>query len=158
MNLYIKTNGNGNTISNPAFEDNLIEAFGFIPPEWEPFVRVESPICSVYQIIDPPNSTYQKVNGIWTDVWTVRDMTEAEKTALQQEVQTIWASEQDINKTTWIFDEATCSYIPPIPKPTDGNYFWQGKTNSWVAFPKPPMDGKQYKFDFSTETWVLLTT
>ena len=42
MNLYIETN-NGQTINHPAFEDNLIQAFGSIPEHFEPFVRVERP-------------------------------------------------------------------------------------------------------------------
>jgi hypothetical protein len=55
MNLYIETDSNGNTINHPAYEDNLIEAFGEIPPHWETFVRVAKPIIGVYQKFNKPD-------------------------------------------------------------------------------------------------------
>lgn len=39
----------------------------------------------------------------------------------------------------FIFDEATCMWIPPIPYPNDGkNYFWDDATHSWVLLPYQP--------------------
>ena len=33
----------------------------------------------------------------------------------------------------FIWDEPTCSWIPPIPYPTDGyEYFWDTEINQWV--------------------------
>ena len=78
MNLYIETE-NGNPINHPAFEDNLLQAFGAIPAHWEPFNRVERPTLSIYQVLDSQESTYQKIDGVWTDVWSLRDMTSEEK-------------------------------------------------------------------------------
>lgn len=157
MNLYIQIE-NGQPINHPAFEDNLIEAFGSVPSDWEVFVRVEQPIPNVYQILESTESTYQKVDGVWTDVWSLRDMTDAEKSAKQQEVKDSWNSVPRPNLVAWTFDEATCSYQPPIPKPTDGqDYFWQGTTNTWQVKPPYPTDGKTYKIDFATGTWVEKT-
>jgi len=160
MNLYIQTDANGQPVNHPAFEDNLLQAFHAIPAHWEPFVRVERPIPGVYQVLDSEEPTYQKVNGVWTDVWSLRDMTDAEKTAKQQAVQTAWAARPNLsNFSAWTFDATTCAYVPPIPMPTDGkSYFWQGTTNSWVVTPEYPTDGKQYKLDIPTATWVLVTT
>lgn len=159
MNLYIETDGNGNTVNHPAFEDNLIQAFGAVPAHWESFTRVEIPTPTVYQVLDSQEPTYQKVNGIWTDVWALRDMTDAEKTAKQQAVQATWATRKDIsNLTAWTFDATICEYVPPTPMPTDGkDYFWQGTTNTWQILPPYPTDGKQYKLDFATATWVAQT-
>jgi len=159
MNLYIETN-NGQPVNHPAFEDNLLQAFGSVPSHWEPFTRVERPVPGVYQVLDSEEPTYQKVNGIWTDVWALRDMTDAEKTAKQQAVQAAWAAlPNNSNFSAWTFDATTCAYIPPTPRPTDGKqYFWQGTTNSWVVTPEYPTDGKQYKLDIPTATWVLVTT
>jgi hypothetical protein len=159
MNLYIETDGNGNTVNHPAFEDNLIQAFGAVPEHWEPFIRVERPVVGVYQMLDSEEPTYQKVNGVWTDVWSLRDMTDAEKTSRQQKVQYDWTTIPDAsNFSAWTFDEETCSYQPPIPYPTDGkNYFWQGTTNTWQLRPPYPTDGKEYKLDFATATWVLVS-
>jgi hypothetical protein len=157
MNLYIQIE-NGQTINHPAFEDNLIQAFGSIPTNWEPFTRVDMPVPTVYQVLDSTEPTYQKVNGVWTDVWALRDMTDAEKTAKQQSVKDAWNEKPRPNLTAWTFDETTCSYKAPIPKPNDGKqYFWQGTTNTWVEQPPYPTDGKQYKLDFATATWVATT-
>jgi hypothetical protein len=86
MNLYIKVI-NGICVDHPAFEDNLLDAFqGNIPPEWEPFVRVEKPtFTKVFQVISE-EPTYQKVNNVWTDVWDVRDMTIEEQNSKTQQI------------------------------------------------------------------------
>ena len=70
MNLYIETE-NGVTKNHPALESNLLEAFGVIPEHWEPFVRVSRPY-GLYQVFLQPDLTYEKVNGVWTDVWSLR--------------------------------------------------------------------------------------
>lgn len=34
---------------------------------------------------------------------------------------------------SWILDEATCSWIPPIPYPADGKqYFWDEDSKGWL--------------------------
>lgn len=81
MHLYIQTK-DGQPINHPAFEDNLIEAFGEIPSDWEPFSRVERPVPGVYEILESTEAVYAKVNGVWTDVWSVRDMTAQERQAV----------------------------------------------------------------------------
>ena len=157
MNLYIETE-NGQTKNHPAFEDNLLQAFGAIPSHWEPFNRIARPTPNVYQVVNE-ESTYEKIDGVWTDVWALRDMTDAEKAEVQQAVKDNWlALPNRDNFIAWTFDEATCAYAPPTPRPTDGNYFWQGTTNSWVIRPPYPDDGKQYKLDIPTATWVLITS
>jgi hypothetical protein len=156
MNLYIETE-NGVTKNHPAFEDNLIQAFGGIPDHWEPFTRVAAPTLGVYEVLDSNVPTYSKVDGVWTDAWTKRDMTEEEKSAKQQIVHDAWAVRPNAsNYTAWIFDEATCSYIPPIPRPTDRQVFWQGSTNSFVDLPPYPDDEKNYRLDFDSASWVLV--
>lgn len=156
MNLYIETE-NGQIKNHPAFEDNLIQAFGSVPEHWEPFVRIKAPRIDLYQVFDDPKVTYEKVDGVWTDVFHVRDMTAEEKVVVQQQAKDAWASLPDRdNFSAWVFDETICMYKPPIPRP-EGRYFWQGTTNSWVARPEYPTDGKQYKIDFVSGTWVEIT-
>jgi hypothetical protein len=130
MNLFIQVENN-QTINHPAFEENLIQVFETIPENWEPFVRISCPILGVYQILESDQSSYQKVNGVWTDVWQLRDMTSEEKLALQNTVKSKWLSLG--RNLSWIFDEETCSFIPPIDYPTDGNqYSWDENTVSWI--------------------------
>lgn len=157
MNLYIETE-NGQTKNHPAFEDNLIAAFGLVPASWEPFVRVEKPIPSEYQVLDSDEPTYAKVDGVWTDVWALRDMTAEEKTAKQQAVIAEFNNrEYASNWSAWTFDEATCKMQPPIPRPetVDGlDIRWCGADNNWKEVPARPVDGNQYKFDFLAWQWV----
>jgi hypothetical protein len=32
----------------------------------------------------------------------------------------------------WILDEQTCLWIPPIPEPTGGGYYWDQTSHSWL--------------------------
>lgn len=157
MNLYIETENN--TIKNhPAFENNLLQAFGSIPAHWEPFIRVERPTPSIYQILESQEPVYAKVNGVWTDVWTIREMTTEEKTSLQQLVITTFNErEYASNWSAWTLDEATCTMVPPIPRPEPIEgvlVFWCGADNNWKEAPARPVDDNQYKFDFLAWQWV----
>jgi hypothetical protein len=153
MNLYIETE-NGVTKNHPAFEDNLMQAFGEIPEHWEPFTRVQRPELGVYDVLESDEPTYSKVDGTWADVWMVRPMTAEEKTAKQQIAKDAWAAlpNRD-NFAAWIFDEATLRYLPPIPRP-EGDVAWDGTTNTWKERAEYPNDGKPYKWDIPSWSWV----
>jgi len=162
MNLYIETE-NGITKNHPALEDNLIQAFGVIPAHWEPFTRVEKPLPTVYQTFDSPEFVYAKIDGVWTDVWMLRDMSEEEKAAKQQAVITEFNSREQVeNWSAWTFDEAICAMQPPIPRPTPDQTklgagigtFWCGADSNWKDTPAHPVDDNQYKFDFLAWQWV----
>ena len=166
MNLYIETE-NGTFKNHPAFEDNLIAAFGEIPSHWEPFTRVQRPLPGLYQVLASEVSVYTKIDGVWTDVWTTRDMTVEEKTAKQQSVITAFNNrDQAENWSAWTFDEATCTMVPPIPRPEPNSMkiglgistVWSGADNNWKDTPRRPFDEKQYKFDFIAWQWVELIT
>jgi len=154
-NLYIETE-NGATKNHPAFEDNLIQAFGVVPTHWEPFTRVERPTPAVYQILEFDEPVYAKVDGVWTDVWSLREMTAEEKTAKQQAVITVFnQQEYASNWSAWTLDEATCTMVPPIPRPepVEGKIvFWSGADANWKEAPARP-EG-DYKFDFIAWAWV----
>jgi hypothetical protein len=155
MNLYIETE-NGVIKNHPAFEDNLIQAFGAVPEHWEPFTRVERPTLGMYQKMDSDEPVYTKVDGVWTDVWTVREMTAEEKAAKQQAVITAFNTrEQAENWSAWTLDEATCTMQPPVPRPepVEGKLvFWCGADANWKEAPARP-EG-DYKFDFFAWQWV----
>jgi hypothetical protein len=164
MNLYIETE-NGQTKNHPAFEDNLIQAFGSVPSNWEAFVRVERPDLMIYQVFDSDMPNYAKVDGVWTDVWSIRDMTAEEKTAKQQVVIDAFNSrKQSENWSAWILDDATCTMIPPITRPEpnqtklDAGIFtvWCGADNNWKDTPPKPVDNNQYNFDFFDWQWIAI--
>ena len=159
MNLFIETE-NGATKNHPAFEDNLIQAFGSIPEQWEAFTRIERPAPSVYQLLESEEPTYAKVDGVWSDVWSLRDMTAEEKVAKQQAVVTAFnARDQAENWSAWTLDEATCTMVSPIPRPdpVEGKDIrWCGADANWKEVPARPTDDGQYKFDFLAWTWVAV--
>jgi hypothetical protein len=157
MNLYIETE-NGMIKNHPANEKNLLEAFGSIPAHWQPFIRVECPVLGVYELLAANEPTYEKVNGVWMDVWHKRDMTAEEKTSVQQEVITAFNNrEYATNWSAWVLDEATCKMVPPIPRPAPVEgvlVFWCGADANWKEAPARP-EG-EYKFNFITWAWVAL--
>lgn len=154
MNLYIETE-NGVTKKHPAFEDNLIQAFGAVPSNWEPFIRVDRPELGIYEVA---NNNYVKVDGVWTDVWTVREMTVEEKFSKQQAVRDDFnLRDQASNWSAWVLNEATCTMQPPIPRPepVEGKLvFWCGADANWKEAPTRP-EG-EYKFDFFAWNWVAV--
>jgi hypothetical protein len=75
--LYIKVE-NGQTVDHPVFPSNLMEVFGCIPDNYEPFNRVDAPIPGIFEHVDFP-PTYDKVNGVWSDVWTLIPYTDEER-------------------------------------------------------------------------------
>lgn len=160
MNLFIEVE-NGITKNHPAFEDNLVEAFGSVPQQWESFIRVEPPILGVYELMISEQATYEKVNGVWSDVWHKRDMTVEEKATKQQQVRDAFNSrEQAENWSAWTLNETTCKMTPPIPRPEPIEnvlVFWCGADNNWKEAPAYPVDDNQYKFDFFAWQWVQIT-
>jgi len=160
MRLFIEV-ANGNASNHPAFEDNLMQAFGCIPDNWEPFIRVQRPEVGAYDVLDSDIPTYQKIDGFWVDVWMIRPMTAEEKNAKQQAVKDAWASrDQAENWSAWVFNEDTCRYDPPIPRPEriEGTLvLWSGAEGNWKTAPAYPQNGKEYKFDFIAWAWVEVT-
>lgn len=165
MNLYIQIENN-QPINHPAFENNLIQVFGTIPEGWEPFTRVDRSTIGIYQVLESEEPVYAKVNGTWSDVWSVRDMTAEEKATMQQNVRDMFNSvEYAENWSAWTLDEATCTMVPPIPRPAINKTklglgiftIWCGADNNWKETPRKPFDEKLYKFNPITWQWVEIT-
>lgn len=74
---------------------------------------------------------------------------------------------------SFVFDEETCTWKPPVNCPTDTVYRWDEPSVSWVAVPQPypswaasgdplrwtpptprPMDGKHYRWDEPSLSWI----
>jgi hypothetical protein len=132
MELYIRIQ-NGQPFEHPIMGDNFRQAFpdvdtSNLPAEFARFVRVAAPAVGPYE----KNQTvsYQLVDGAYTDVFTVEQMTAEEIAAKQQAVKDAWAEN---GFASWTFNETTCAFESPILYPTDGkDYRWDEPTTSWV--------------------------
>mgnify|MGYP001253539075 CR=1 FL=1 len=159
--LYIRVDENKKWLMHPHHEINVFQLhpyhiFLFGPPKgWMRFNRVKPPRIGVYQYFDPnigagPISgafshnglEYGIVDGKYTDIWHVKDMTEEEILEKQNEVKEWWKShENDEEKTpwgfpSWIFNEKECFFEPPYPCPGIENgcmsdYDWNEETVTW---------------------------
>jgi len=47
-------------------------------------------------------------------------------------------SPKPVGNPSWVLNPVTADWEPPIPMPTDGAYYWNEATVSWVEIPKPP--------------------
>lgn len=132
MNLYIQIK-NGQPFEHPIMGDNLIQAFPDIdlnnlPPEFARFERIAIPLLNVYEIFE--GTTYEWDNGIVKDVHHIRPMTLEEKTEKQNMMKRGW---QVNGFPSWVFNEETCFFDPPISYPQDGKlYQWDEPTLNWV--------------------------
>ena len=134
MELFIRIK-NGQPFEHPIFGDNFRQAFpdvdtNNLPAEFARFVRVAAPAVGVYE----KNQTvsYQLVDGVYTDVFSVEQMTSEEITAKQQAVKDDWAANGEF--VSWAFNEVTCTFEAPTPMPNEaGKYFgWDEATISWI--------------------------
>jgi hypothetical protein len=81
--LYIKVI-DGQAIDNPVYQSNLIQVYGYVPPEYQPFTRVQQNVTPlIYQNV---TDTYQDVDGQWQDVWVISEQTTEEKAATTAQI------------------------------------------------------------------------
>ena len=167
MELYIRIK-DGQPFEHPIFGDNFRQAFPEIdtnnlPPEFARFERVEQPLLGIYEAFSSEHPTYELIDGVWKDVWSVREMTTEEKQVIQQAAINAFNNrEQAENWAAWTLDEATCTMQPPIPRPAPDQTkldagimtVWCGADNNWKDTPARPVDDNQYKFDFLAWQWV----
>ena len=129
------------------FRCPLVRVFG-----WVDFEFVEPPTLNTYQKFDEtiggdiahpyPHEglEYRFANNKYTMFWHVLDMSAEEIAKKQQEVKDEWAAVVEganPNPASWVFNEETCSFEPPIPYPSDSDgtvYSWNEETTSWIEF------------------------
>ena len=132
MELFIQLR-NGQPFEHPIMGDNFRQAFpdldvNNLPPEFARFERISFPTFGVYEVCE---TTYEWVDGVVKDVHRIREMTPEEKAAKQKATKDSWLINTSF--VSWLFDETTCSFNPPVPYPTDGKpYRWDEPTISWV--------------------------
>jgi hypothetical protein len=88
MDLFIQIR-DGQPFEHPIFGDNFREAFPHVdvnnlPPEFARFERVESPQLATMFEVDEVR--YEWVEGVVKDIWSVRPMTDQERTEKLEEL------------------------------------------------------------------------
>lgn len=132
MELFIRIK-DGQPFEHPILSNNFCQAFpdvdtNNLPSEFARFIRVQAPALGPYE----KNQTvsYQLVNGVYTDVFSVEQMTAEEIATKQQVVKDAWALN---GFASWTFNEVTCFFEAPTPMPQDDkSYTWDETTLSWV--------------------------
>ena len=169
MELYIQIK-DGKPFEHPIFGDNFRQAFPHIdtnnlPPEFARFVRVAPPTIGVFEVCE--ECVYELVDGVYTDVHTVRPMTAEEKAARIEQARANLLP-------NWTLNEETLQAIMPSRPTTGGPWRFDGITNDWIVATEPPFpswviseDGLryvapiprpegQYRWDEATLSWVAL--
>lgn len=132
MQLFIRVK-DGKPFEHPITEQNFREAFPDIdvnnlPPNFMKFVRVPQPKVGPYQIYE--GVSYEIVDGVCFDVHQFKQMTVEQMVEKQNRVKADWAAGGWVS---WTFDEETCSFKPPFPAPDDGKFYkWDEGTTSWI--------------------------
>jgi hypothetical protein len=123
----------GQPFEHPILEENFRAAFPGIdletlPSEFARFERVAAPEIGPYEVYQ--GVEYQLVDGVYKDVHVVTQLTDEEKTVKQNNVKLRWLEH---GWPSWVFNEETCAFEPPIPKPEDNKrYRWDEATTSWI--------------------------
>lgn len=141
MNLYIRVK-NDEAFEHPIFEENFKQAFPEIdinnlPEGFAKFERIPAPPLGPYE--KDQYVKYEKgTDGIYRDVWYTSQMSNQEILKKQEQVKQQWI---EYGYSSWIFDENTCSFIPPTPYPNDGkNYYWDEPSLSWIKVSLPSIN------------------
>lgn len=167
MRLFIQIK-DGQPFEYPIFEDNFLQAFpgvdvNNLPPEFALFERVEPPALGLFETLVSEEPTFALIDGVYKDVWEIREMTAEEKQVVYQRYKDAQSKRRQAeNWATWVFNENTLKYDPPIPRPAPDQTkldariktFWCGADNNWKDTPPQPVDDNQYEFDFFAWQWV----
>lgn len=131
MKLIIKIQDN-KPVDHPIILENFIQAFPETDPDNLPdnfawFERVPRPKAGPYTKNIYCN--YEYVGNMVKDVWYIEEMSLEEKAIKQTQTKQEWAQ---TGYSSWVFNEETCSFDPPILYPTDGKvYVWNEESINW---------------------------
>jgi hypothetical protein len=152
-NLYIKVI-DGSPVDHPLLETNLLhihDELENIPDHYEPFVRVGQNVKpGLYQKVV---STYEKIDGVWQDVWTVVDMTDDEKSIRESELKDWFdkAKEDLLNKLNYTIQnpksilQMSSILVFTEYKTLIESLHFDPNVSEFPAFPR---------YDYENEVWV----
>lgn len=130
MNLYLQIK-DGQPYQHPVPDWNLQmfipDMDVDVPPKgFVKFVRVPIPQLGPFEVYE--GTTYEPVDDYYTDVHHIRDMTEEERANKLQQ----FKSEYPAPFPSWVFNEETLKWMPPVPYPNDDkSYIWDEELGNW---------------------------
>lgn len=139
MTFYIRVENN-QPVGHPILEENLLQAhpgidLNNLPSEFAVFERIIAPVPGVYEVYT--GCTYERDGDVFKDTHHFREMTVEEKTAKQNAIKD--GFNRSAGYASWTFNEATCTFDPPVPFPEDRTQFlWDEETTSWQPIPQQP--------------------
>jgi hypothetical protein len=140
MELYIRIK-NGQPFEHPIIGENFRAVFpnvdvNNLPPEFARFERIVAPVLGVYQ--KNQRCEYEQgADGVYRDTWYCDEMTAEEIKEKQNAVKAYWSLNNGY--ASWVFDEQSCLFRPPVPYPGDGKrYRWDEEIVSWVEVSQTP--------------------
>ena len=146
MKTYIKVTENNEIIGHPDIEDNLKYLIpGFdpdnLPEGWVVFNKCEIQRAGPYEIWEGFEYVYDATIGEVNEVNKIRALTEEESLAKQNLTKQNWDS---VTFASWTFDEATCSFVPPVPRPEGKGWMWRESIGAWDKLPPQPSEGTTF--------------
>jgi hypothetical protein len=129
--LFIKVENN-NATNHPVMIENLMLIYPNFdinnPPDgYLLFNKATIPISTNPYIIHEPS--YVITNNVVNELYTVRMITTEEKNQLFNKMEEIKPY------TSWILNEETCKWEPPVSYPTDEKkYYWDEDSQGWISF------------------------
>ena len=148
MELYIEVDENGNCVNHPILGDNLRYALEIDPVthhKYEQFARVtfaESGLEA--KLLQKPVCSYQKINGIWTDVWEIVDLVDEE---LEEKIKSLddhvkGFKDYFINKITELMkNETSSSKLDEYQNYINSINNWIPDYNAFrILYPEVPLD------------------
>jgi hypothetical protein len=174
MKLFIKVK-DGEPVDHPITAENFAQTFPDIdtenlPPEFAKFIRVPQPQLDRFEVYE--GVTYEWNGWAFTDVHHARPMSAAER---EERIQQLKSQKPS---GSWRWNEVHLRWIPnlkPIPK-TGGPWRFDVAALDWVIATEPPypswvlsedgthytaptprpQDGKLYRWDEPTLSWILV--
>lgn len=129
MRFFIQVRNTG-PFEHPISEENLRFIFSDFDPDnpphgYEEFIRVPEPEIGPFELIS--GSYYEKVDGVWQDVHYVRQLNAVERADKRRLARELFPYK------SWIMNEETLEFFPPVEKPLDGNqYDWSEEKQEWL--------------------------
>ena len=156
MELYIRI-VDGKTFEHPILGDNFRDAFPHVDvdnlhqyEEYAKFERITQADAGVFPgVYQTVECTYTKRDdGVWQDTWTLIDYTAEEK------AEKIAKFQADVPKPfeSWNFDEATCSWMPPVARPVQTMPLPEGETFKFYRWNESIVNWEEFTPEAPPET------